>query len=203
MKKTITIHNRFSNTPCWVGEIEDTGSDAKNLGRAVQAALESRADLSGANLSSAYLSSADLSRANLSRANLSRANLSSANLSSANLSSADLSGANLSSAYLSSADLSSADLSRANLSNVGKVRGFRVFSGLYEYVSMAIVAEDGTPWVRMGCLWKSLSEWKRAGIRKSNLNEYPDDKSPKSERRVRVFNFVRKEAVELAKELAA
>lgn len=60
-KKTITIPNRFSDTPCWVGEIEDMRSNAKNLGRAVLEALKSGADLSGADLSGANLSGADLS----------------------------------------------------------------------------------------------------------------------------------------------
>jgi hypothetical protein len=49
----------------------------------LEAAVKSRADLSGANLSRADLSGANLSGANLSGANLSRANLSGANLSRA------------------------------------------------------------------------------------------------------------------------
>jgi uncharacterized protein YjbI with pentapeptide repeats len=65
---------------------------------ALDAAVASRADLSGANLSGANLSCANLSGANLSGANLSGANLSGANLSGADLSGADLSGANLSGA---------------------------------------------------------------------------------------------------------
>ena len=47
---------------------------------ALEAAVKSRADLSGANPSRANLSGANLSGANLSRANLSRANLYGANL---------------------------------------------------------------------------------------------------------------------------
>ena len=64
----------------------------------VEAAVKSRAGLSGAGLYGADLSRADLSRANLSGANLSRANLSGADLSGANLSGANLSRANLSGA---------------------------------------------------------------------------------------------------------
>ena len=121
-KKTITIPSRFSNTPCWVGEIEDTGPDSRNLGAAAIAALKAGASLSGANLSGANLSGADLSGADLSGANLSRANLSRANLSGANLSGADLSGADLSGANLSRANLSGADLSGANLSRTSLSR---------------------------------------------------------------------------------
>ena len=129
--KTVKIPNRWLSTACWEGEIEDQGSDAKNLGEAVKAAIKagaylsgaylsganlSGANLSGANLSGAYLSGANLSGAYLSRANLDGADLSRAYLSGANLSGANLSGANLSGAYLSGAYLSRAYLDGANLS---------------------------------------------------------------------------------------
>ena len=81
----------------------------------VEAAINSRANLSGANLYSANLYGAKLSGANLSGANLYSANLYGAKLSGADLSGADLSGANLSGANLSGADLSGADLYGANL----------------------------------------------------------------------------------------
>jgi hypothetical protein len=99
--------------------------ETKSLKLCVQAAIKSRADLSGADLSGANLSRADLSGANLSgadlsgadlyRANLSGANLYRADLSGADLYRADLSGANLYRANLYRADLSGADLSGANL----------------------------------------------------------------------------------------
>ena len=79
--------------------------ETDSLKLAVEAAVKSRAYLSGA-----YLSGADLSRAYLSGADLSGAYLSGADLSRANLSRADLSGAYLSRAYLSGANLSGADL---------------------------------------------------------------------------------------------
>lgn len=80
----------------------------------VEAAVKSRANLSGANLSGANLYGADLSRANLSRADLSRANLSCAYLYGANLSGAYLYGANLYGAYLPGANLT--DIKSAALS---------------------------------------------------------------------------------------
>jgi len=85
----------------------------------VEAAVKSRASLSGADLSGADLSGANLSRANLSRAGLSGANLSGADLSGADLSGAGLSGANLSRAGLYRAILYRANLSDANLSGAG------------------------------------------------------------------------------------
>ena len=95
--------------------------EAVSMKSAVEAALESEAnlreaDLRGADLRRADLRGADLRRANLRGANLRRANLSWANLSWANLRGADLSEANLCGANLSGADLREADLREADLS---------------------------------------------------------------------------------------
>ena len=112
------------------------------------------------------------------------------NLFRANLSRADLSGANL-----SRADLSGADLSRANLSGAGgkiqKISKIRVFTGLYKYQVWSVLFQDGSRWVRMGCLFKSLEEWEKIGIRKSNENEFPDNGSPASEERAIAFEFAK------------
>jgi uncharacterized protein YjbI with pentapeptide repeats len=165
----------------------------------------SRADLSRANLIGADLSRADLIGANLIGADLSRANLIGANLIGANLSRANLIGANLSRANLSGANLSGANLvwtnlSGANLIGADKIASMAVFTGLYEYQCWAVVTDAGVPWVRMGCLLKSLADWDTIGIRKSNLGEFKDDGSVKSERRIRAFDFTRAEAVRLAAE---
>ena len=104
---------------------------------------------------------------------------------------ADLRGADLSRADLSGAYLRRADLSRAYL----KIHSLEVFTGLYDYQCWAFVSDAGVPWVRMGCLWHSLEEWDRIGIRKSNLKEFPDDGSEKCERRVRAFEFTRAAAM--------
>jgi uncharacterized protein YjbI with pentapeptide repeats len=90
--------------------------ETENIKLAVEAAVKSRASLSGASLSGADLSGADLSGASLSGADLSGADLIGANLSGAYLGRADLSGAYLGRANLSGADLSGAYLGRANLS---------------------------------------------------------------------------------------
>ena len=132
--------------------------------------------------------------ADLSRADLRGADLSDANLRSANLSRTDLRGANLSGAYLSDADLSRADLSGAYLSGK-KVSALRVFTGLYRHQVWSVLFQNGERWVRMGCLFKSLEDWDKIGIRKSNLSEYPDDKSEKSEERVRAFEYAKQEAL--------
>ena len=160
--------------------------------------------LRGADLSSANLSSADLSSADLSGADLSGADLRSADLRSADLSGADLRGADLSSANLSSADLSSANLSSANLSSADlsgkKISSMRVFTGLYRYDVWAVLFEDGSRLVRMGCFWKSLDEWDKIGIRNSNLTEFPDDGSERCEERVAAFEFAKAAILRMKKE---
>ena len=143
----------------------------------------------------------NLVRANLVRANLCGANLCGANLYDANLSGANLSGADLRSANLSGANLSGANLGDANLRGDLKISELEIFTGLYKYQCWAFVTVAGVPWVRMGCLWKSVEDWDRIGIRESNLREYPNDGSKASERRARAFEFTRDEAVKMAERL--
>jgi len=154
------------------------------------------ADLSGAVLSGAVLSGAVLRGAVLSDADLRDADLRDAVLSAAGLSGADLRGAGLSGADLSDADLRGADLRGAVLSGE-KITTLRAFSGLYRYDVQAVLFQDGSRWVRMGCLFKSLEDWEVIGIRESNLNEYPNDGSGKCEERVRAFEFAKVAALRL------
>ena len=63
---------------------------------------------------------------------------------------------------------------------------------------MAILSSDGTPWVRMGCLWNTVEDWDRIGIRTSNSDGFPDDGSERCEERVRAFDFTRAAALRLA-----
>ena len=174
----------------WTGNAQyecslDVSLDTKplniQLGAAVKLAYENGADLSGADLSGAYLSGAYLRGADLRGADLSGAYLSGAYLSGAYLNGADLSGAYLSGAYLSGA----------------KIETMRVFTGLYEYVVWAVLFEDGSRWVRMGCLFKSLEGWEKIGIRKSNVSEYPDDGSDRSEERALAFEFAKAAAMRM------
>ena len=110
---------------------------------------------------------------------------------------ANLRGANLVCANLDGANLRGANLDGANLHGL-RAAAMSVFSGLYEYQCWAVVSREGIPWVRMGCLWKSVEEWDRIGIRQSNVREFPNDGSEKCERRVRAFNFTKAEALRLA-----
>ena len=88
-------------------------SDNATMKKAVEAAVDGNANLSGADLRDADLSGANLSGADLRDANLSGADLSGADLSGADLRDANLSGADLRDADLSGADLRDADLSGA------------------------------------------------------------------------------------------
>ena len=105
-------------------------------------------------------------------------------------------------ANLSDSNLSGSNLSGCNLCGVGKIKAIRVMTGLYRYVIFAIVAEDGEPWVRMGCQWRSVTEWDRITIRDSRTSEFPNDGSTRSEQRARAFEFARGEAIEMAKEFS-
>jgi hypothetical protein len=99
--------------------------------------------------------------------------------------------ANLRGADLYGADLRGANLYGANGENK-KVHSLRSFSSsLYPYMVLAVLFEDGERMVKMGCLEKTLSEWKKVGIRKSNVSEFPDDGSDKCEDRVGLFNLAK------------
>ena len=148
------------------------------------------ADLRGANLRGAALYGANLHGANLCGANLHGANLHGANLSGADLYGADLYGANLRGANLRGANLRGANLRGANAQKL-PIESIKVFSGLYRYEVWAVLLQDGSLWIRMGCLWYSLEKWEEIGIRESNLSEFPDDGSNKCEERVRAFEFAK------------
>ena len=129
-----------------------------------------------------------------------------ADLRGADLRGADLRGAYLTDAYLRGAYLTGADLRGAYLTGAylrgangekKKIVTMRVFAGLYEYQVWAVLFEDGSRWIRMGCLWKSMDEWESVGIRKSNLSQYPDDGSDKSEERVAAFEFAKAAALRM------
>ena len=119
-----------------------------------------------------------------SGAYLSGANLSGANLSGANLSVADLSGADLSGAYLSGAYLSG-----ANLSGV-KIKKAIVFTGLYAYVVIPIISEDGKQYVKMGCYLRTVEDWDNDFW--NNNSEFPNDGSVKSNLRLFAYETAKK-----------
>jgi hypothetical protein len=173
--------------------------------RAANASLN-RANLNRANLNRASLDGAILYGASLDGASLNGAILDGASLYGASLNGAILDGASLYGAILDGASLDGANLNRANLDGAildgalidGKpIVTLRVFSGLYRYTVHAVLFRDGSRWVRMGCLWKSLDEWEAIGIRKSNPSQFPDDGSDRCEKRVAAFEFAKAAALKL------
>ena len=110
---------------------------------------------------------------------------------------ASLVGASLDGASLIGARLDGARLDRASLvgaSLVGKkILSLRVISySAYRWQIQAVLFQDGSRWLRMGCLFKSLEDWEKVGgIRKSNLLAYPDDGSERSEERAAAFEFAK------------
>ena len=193
--KTV-IKNRYTEKTIVESELTLIGTVVANKANLCSANLCS-ADLCSANLRDANLRDADLYGATLRGANLYGANLYGADLRGANLSGADLSGADLRDANLRGANLYGADLSGANLYGAGKIVALKNYMGLYHYQVQAVLAKDGTRWVRMGCLFYTLEDWEKIGIRNSNTSEFPNDGSDKCEERVRAFEFAKTAALNL------
>ena len=193
------------------GDVIFATESAKTVFELVTAARAANANLNGANLYGASLNyarlyGASLKGANLDGASLNYANLDGASLDGASLNYARLDGANLDGANLDGASLKGARLKGASLDGAsldgalidGKpIVTLRVFSGLYRFTVQAVLFQDGSRWVRMGCLWKSLDEWEAIGIRKSNPSEFPDDGSDRCEERVAAFEFAKAAALRL------
>ena len=88
-------------------------------------------------------------------------------LSGENGTRADLRGANL-----LGANLSCADLNGANLRGV-KIHACAVFTGIYKYIAMPLIAEDGTEYIQLGCRFRRVSEW--AEDFWNNPKEFPNN----------------------------
>ncbi len=143
------------------------------------------ADLRGADLRGADLRGADLRGADLRGANLYQADLYGANLYGANLYQADLYGANLHGANLYQADLYGGMIDNKVIDQIATVQ-----ASAYPYFAYAVLFQDGSRYIRMGCLWKTLEEWDAIGIRQSNPSEFPDNGSDKSESRAALFEYL-------------
>ena len=65
-----------------------------------------------------------------------------------------------------------------------------VIHGLYKYLTMPIIAEDGKYYIKLGCHLRSVEEWENDFW--NNNNEFPDDGSIKSHLRVLAFETAKK-----------
>jgi len=118
-----------------------------------------------------------------------------------------VSGGKVSGGTVSGCTVSYCTVSACTVSG-GKVSGGKVrdqpfitlkgYSGLYLYNVWAVLFKDGSRWVRMGCLFKSLGQWDaEGGIRNSNLSQFPNDGSDKCEERVAAFEFAKAAALRM------
>jgi len=180
MKTKIEIKSIFGKLLFEFEKEDNTVKDTLVEGAKTGADLRD-ADLRGADLTDANLTGADLRGADLRGADLTDADLRGADLRDADLRGAYLTGAYLRGADLRGADLRGAYLRGAYLENI-KIKKAVVFSGLYKYVVIPFISEDGDYYVKMGCYTRKLSEWESNFW--NNNNEFPNDGSIKSNLRL-------------------
>ncbi len=137
---------------------------------------------------------ADLQVADLRGADLQGADLQGAYLRGADLRGADLRGADLQVAYLRGADLRGADLRGADLRGAylrgHKIKSAQVFTGLYKYVTIPFITEEGEKRICLGCYNRSLKEWEADFW--NNTSEFPNDGNYESVSRVFAFETAKK-----------
>jgi uncharacterized protein YjbI with pentapeptide repeats len=182
--KKIDIVSRLSDSVLFSTECEDN-----TLLKCIQGAVKKGANLRDANLRDANLRDADLRSADLRGANLWGADLWGADLRGADLWGANLRGANLRGANLWGADLRGANLRGAIIGDI-KIKTAIVFTGIYKYIAMPIIAEDDKKYIKLGCYLRSVEEWEKDFW--NNNNEFPNDNSIKSQLRVLAFETCKK-----------
>jgi len=107
-----------------------------------------------------------------------------ADLQVADLQVADLRGADLPGAYLRGAYLRGAYL-RGH-----KIKSAQVFTGLYKYVTIPFITEEGEKRICLGCYNRSLKEWEADFW--NNTSEFPNDGNYESVSRVFAFETAKK-----------
>jgi len=181
----IQIKNRWTGSILFEYEkdkntIKETLVEAAKKGADLQGADLQGAYLQGAYLQGAYLKGADLQGAYLQGADLQGAYLKGAYLQGAYLKGADLQGADLQGAYLQGAFLQGAYLQGEKISKA------IVFTGLYKYIVIPYITEEGVKRVKMGCHNRTLEEWENDFW--NNPNEFPNNDSVDSNLRLMAFN---------------
>lgn len=122
----------------------------------------------------------DFYNADLSKADLRGADLSGSDFSGSDLRGSDLRGADLSDVNLSYANLLNANLSGAKYKDV-VIKHVRVFTAIYRSQVWAIISEDDSEWIRIGCFFRKREEW--------NAEFWNNDNSEASNMRLAAFNF--------------
>ena len=173
MKNKIEIRSIFGSL---LFKLEKENNTVKDT---LQEGVKTGADLRGADLTGAYLRGTDLRGADLTGAYFTGAGLTGADLRGADLTGTNLRGADFTGAYLRGAD-----------SNKIKISKAIVFTGLYKYVVIPFISEDGKKYVKMGCFTRKLSEWESDFW--NNDNEFPNNNSEKSNLRLFAFETAKK-----------
>ena len=97
-------------------------------------------------------------------------------------------------AYLQGADLQGADLQGAYLRGADlkeyKIKSAQVFTGLYKYVTIPFITEEGEKRICLGCFNRSLKEWEADFW--NNVSEFPNDDNYESVSRVFAFDTAKK-----------
>lgn len=78
---------------------------------------------------------------------------------------------------------------RAYLSRA-KLKKAIVFTGLYKYVVIPIISEDGKQYVKMGCYTRTIEDWDKDFW--NNPSEFPNDGSVKSNLRSFAYETAKK-----------
>ena len=170
----IELKNRWTGTV-----IFEYSKENNTVKETLLEAVKNKADLQGADLQGAYLQGADLQGADLRGADLQGADLQGADLQGAYLQGAYLQGAYLRGAYLRGDDKEKIVIAKT-----------AVFTGLYKYLAMPIISEDGKHYIRLGCFTRLFSEWESNFW--NNDNEFPNDNSLDSQYRVMAYEFCKK-----------
>lgn len=82
-------------------------------------------------------------------------------------------------------NLRGANLTGANLTGE-KIKNAAVFTGLYQYVVIPYITESDVKRIKMGCYDRTLTDWESDFW--NNNNEFPNDKSEKSQLRLMAYN---------------
>jgi len=189
-------------------------SDAELQGANLSNIDLSRAYLYRANMQGANLSNTNLTGSDISFANFKGAYLYSTNLREVYASCTDFREAHLIDVDMTNGDFTEANFTRAEVLNVEmkgstitnadfrhavmhnssfsgayikevRIKKAMFFTGLYKYGAMAVIEENGTKWVRLGCHFRTVVDWEHHFW--NNDVEFPDDGSQES--KLRLFAF--------------
>ena len=145
----------------------------------------------------ADLKMADLRGANLIGADLSQANLTGADLTNADLTGADLTGADLTWANLTEADLTDANLNKANLSRAQISQCDRLIGCNLTSYPMVAYMQDGRLKITCGCRTGMTIDQARSHWSPQNIDQWTRPDPKWGEQRLRMIDFLEREAREL------